>query len=276
MKLYQKILQGLVYALLITQAGYSLLIAAKKEDGGFVAKEFTTARGEKIPYRLFTPKSYDPSKKYPVVLWLHGSEGRGDDNSKQISGGNIKGAQGWAEPRCQNSHPCFVIAPQMPAGGFWATHEGAPPKDVKNLMVVEPTENLLRVVELMKAILEEYSIDKDRVYVTGQSMGGFGTWAIITAEPNMFAAAIPVCGGGDPAKAGSIKHIAIWAFHGSKDSLVPVERSRNMIKALKEVGVNPKYTEYSNMDHGIWEKAYAESSLVSWLFNQKRQQTPSS
>ena len=275
MSLYQIALKSLLCSALLFLAGNDLLMAARKndkDDKGFVAKEFITAGGKKVPYRLFIPKSYDATKKYPAILWLHGSDARGDDNFSQISGGNATGIQLWTGPKCQNGHPCFVIAPQMRAGGFWATHEGAPPKDVNNLMPIEPTENLLWVVELMKSFLEEYSIDKDQVYVTGQSMGGFGAWAIIAAEPNMFAAAIPICGGGNPAKADSMKHIAIWAFHGAKDPLVPVERSRITIDALKKAGANPKYTEYKNVEHGAWEKAYAEPGLVTWLFSQKRQQ----
>ena len=101
-------------------------------------------------------------------------------------------------------------------------------------------------------------------------MGGFGTWTAITAHPQLFAAAIPLCGGGDVNQAAKLKQIPIWAFHGAKDQAVPVERSREMIAAIRKAGGNPKYTEYPDQDHAVWEKAFNEPDLLPWVFAQKR------
>lgn len=135
---------------------------------------------------------------------------------------------------------------------------------------VTPTSYLSLVLDLIKDLESSYSIDVKRRYVLGQSMGGLGTFAILTMQPNMFAAAVPVCGGGDESKAAQIAHIPIWAFHGEVDQAVRVERSRNMIAALTKAGGKPKYTEYKGEGHVIWTKVVMEPELLPWMFSQKR------
>lgn len=136
---------------------------------------------------------------------------------------------------------------------------------------VPESRYLKAVIELTDELQKEFSIDKNRLYITGLSMGGYGTWDAITRYPGKFRAAVPICGGGDPAKAAPIKDMKIWAFHGELDDVVPAKGSQNMIKALREAGGNPRYTEYKGVDHGSWERAYAEPELLDWLFdnNQK-------
>lgn len=135
---------------------------------------------------------------------------------------------------------------------------------------ITPTRYLSLVLDLIKELESSYSIDINRRYVLGQSMGGFGTFAILTMQPNMFAAAVPVCGGGDESKAAQIAHIPIWAFHGELDQAVRVERSRNMIAALTKAGGKPKYTEYKGEGHTIWTSVVMEPDLLGWMFSQKR------
>ena len=152
----------------------------------------------------------------------------------------------------RQKYPCYIIAPTVGRNQRWA---GAP---------------LAALIELIKSSLKEHPIDPARIYVTGQSMGGFGTYSAILAEPHLFAAAVPVCGRGQPDQAKKIVHLPIWIFHGEKDSLIPPRHSREMVAALKKAGGKPIYTEYAGVGHGSWGPAYAEEKLWEWLFAQKR------
>jgi predicted peptidase len=126
------------------------------------------------------------------------------------------------------------------------------------------------LLELIPALRKEYGIDPKRIYVTGLSMGGFGTWDLIARKPDWFAAAAPVCGGADEATAATISKIPVWAFHGDQDGAVKPSRSRNMVEALKKAGGEPKYTEYKGVGHDSWNPAYKDPELMKWLFRQKR------
>jgi len=125
-------------------------------------------------------------------------------------------------------------------------------------------------LELIEKLSQEFAIDRKRLYITGLSMGGYGTWDIIQRHPDMFAAAMPVCGGGDSAAAPLIKDLPIWVFHGDKDGAVPVIRSQNMVAALKQAGSKVKYTEYPGVGHNCWTQTYANQDVLKWFFSQKR------
>jgi predicted peptidase len=221
----------------------------------FEKRTFFTEKGAAIPYRFFEPENREKDKVYPLVVYLHGSGGRGSDNIKQVSGGNIWGARIWLLPENQKKFPSFVIAPQSSITDFeWSKEE------------------LTALKTLLDQIIQKLNIDKNRIYVTGQSMGGYGTWLILTTYPEFFAAGVPVCGGGQPGEAGSIvkNNVGIWAFHGGNDPAVPVEKSREMIEAIKEAGGKPLYTEYPGVGHASYKGAYTEKGLLPWLFAQKR------
>src|SRR5262249_27433913 len=126
-------------------------------------------------------------------------------------------------------------------------------------------------LELIEALCKEYRIDKKRIYVTGLSMGGYGTWGLLSRKPDLFAAAIPICGGGDVKKAGKFAKGPIWGFHGDKDKAVPVESSREMIKALEKAGAKPKYNEYEGVGHDSWTRTYRDEKVHEWLFEQKKE-----
>lgn len=229
-----------------------------QEKTVFLAKTYQNADGKTMPYRLFVPANYNKRKKYPLVLWLHGGAGRGSDNLKQISGGNRIGSHIWTTRQNQLKNPCFVVAPQSPPNEVWAT-----------VATAEPTKQMQFALELLQDLQKKFSIDTQRLYVAGQSMGGFGTWSVITQHRGMFAAAIPICGGGDASKAPRLTKTPIWAFHGEKDEAVSVEHSRKMINAIKQSGGKPKYTEYKGADHVIWDKVFSEPELLTWVFAQK-------
>ena len=224
----------------------------------FAPKLFKNSRGETLPYRLFTPPHYDQKKKYPLVLYLHGGGGRGDDNQKQIDGGNGYLVDFFTGDETQLRNPSFVVAPQSPMEG-WI-------KDDLNT----PTRCLHLVYEMIIDLRRTYNIDEARVYVAGQSMGGFGTFAIISAYPRTFAAGVALCGGGDQAKVSLLTNTPIWVFHGAKDESVSVERSRTIVASLRNAGGKVRYTEYADTGHIIWPRVVAETELLPWLFAQRK------
>ena len=242
---------------LIPILSITALVAQKREDV-LVAKVYKGSQGRTIPYRLYVPENYDKQKKYPLVLYLHGGGGRGEDNRKQIEGGNGYLVDLLVSRSTQLKNPSIVVVPQSPGEG-WVGQDS-----------ITPTSYLSLVLDLIKNLESSYSIDVNRRYVLGQSMGGFGTFAIITMQPNMFAAAASLCGGGDESKAAQIAHIPIWAFHGELDQAVSVARSRTMIAALTKAGGKPKYTEYKGEGHMIWTRVVMEPELLPWMFSQKR------
>lgn len=226
---------------------------------------FTNEKGLKLNYRLMVPEAYDPkgTEKYPLVLFLHGAGERGDDNEKQL----IHGTKEFAKPENRKKYPAFVVVPQCPEGKRWVevdwtldAHQQLP----------EDSDTVKLVLQLITKLQKDYRIDQQRQYVTGLSMGGFGTWDLITRHPDMWAAAAPVCGGADEATAAKVAKLPIWTFHGDKDTVVKPSRSRNMVEALKKAGGEPRYTEYPGVGHDSWNPTYADPKLLEWMFSQRR------
>lgn len=237
-------------------------------DGADVAGErfevrvFKTDHGS-LPYRLLRPKDYDASRRYPLVIFYHGAGERGDDNVKQL----VHGMNDFASDDVMAKYPCFVIAPQCPNGVQWVD---TPWSADAHTMPEKPTEPMRLSLELITSLQSELSIDANRLYVTGLSMGGFGVWDAIQRQPKRFAAAVPICGGGDPAFAKQLVQFPIWAFHGEADTAVKPKRSRDMVAALKAAGGSPKYTEYPGVGHNSWAATYANREMYARLFAQKQ------
>lgn len=230
----------------------------------FEPREYADSEGNVLRYRLLKPLDYDPNERYPLVIFLHGAGERGDDNTAQLK----HGMPDFCEPERREKNKCYVLAPQCPKNEKWADIDWS--KD--SISVPKKISTNLRLVfEVVDKMLADAAIDKNRVYITGLSMGGYGTWDAIYRRPNFFAAAAPVCGGGDPATAEKIKDLAIWNFHGDQDRAVNVDLSRNMIAALKKAGGEPKYTEYPGVGHDSWTATYENDAVHEWLFSQKRQ-----
>lgn len=225
----------------------------------YAARVHKNEKGEKMPYRLFVPKNYDPAQKYPLILWLHGARGRGTDNKRQISGANAWATTVLSSDENQAQYPAIIVAPQCPRRRLWDQWS-------------TPTlsREFRQVMEILEALQQEFSIDEQRIYIAGESMGGFGTWMFIIKRPNLFAAAVPMCGGGNPSDVHKVVHLPIWVFHGKADRTVPVRRSRQMVEALRKAGGQPIYTEYPKVKHDVWKRAFAEPELIPWLFSQKR------
>jgi predicted peptidase len=235
-------------------------------DKAFEKRIFTRGAAS-LPYRLLKPHGYpeDGTNRYPLVIFLHGIGERGTDNQRQLR----NGVEEFVKDSARKKHPCFLVVPQCPPDKLWS--EVTPADTRRNLPLAQnPTEPTALVLELIDAVSKEYRVDTDRIYLTGVSQGGYGTWDLIARKPALFAAAMPVCGGGDPAQAEKLAKLPIWAFHGDEDQLVPVERSRDMIAAIKEAGGEPKYTEYKETGHDSWTPTYENTEVLEWLFKQKK------
>lgn len=228
------------------------------------ARIWTSESGGTLPYRVYEPVGYNPAAEYPLVLCLHGAGGRGTNNL----GLGVTARKILSDPQVQSRYPAFLVTPQCPLNERWVD---TPWSDGSySIDEVPVSDEMLMVVEIVESLKGEFSIDPARVYVTGQSMGGYGTWDVVLRYPHMFAAAIPVCGGGDLTKAAQIAHLPIWAFHGDADPVVPVSASRDMATALEAVDGNILYTEYPGVLHDSWFNAWNEDELVPWLFSQQQ------
>ncbi|MDB5104046.1 MAG: hypothetical protein JWP91_1735 [Fibrobacteres bacterium] len=235
------------------------------QESLFLTRTYRAASGLVLPYRLFVPAGYSRTKSYPLILALHGAGAKGTDNKAQLTQSRI--ATVWAVDSNQAKHPAFIFAPQCPVESTWV-NKGRP-IDSGSL------RGMSRIVlDLMDSLARAYPIDPDRLYILGQSMGGHATWEIIERFTARFAAAIPMCGIGDPVQAPVLIHLPIWAFHGDKDATVPVEYDRTMIAAIRKAGGSPRYTEYPGVDHEVQVPAMNEPGLPAWLYAQKRPVDP--
>lgn len=239
------------------------LLSAADHRNRFDARIYKDAAGKSLPYRLLSPKEVKPGKKYPLVLFFHGAGECGTDNEKQL----IHGMNDFASDEIMAKYPAFVVAPQCPEGQQWVD---TPWTADSHTMKEKPTEPLRQSLELVDSLVKLLPVDEKRLYITGLSMGGFGVWDAIQRQPDRFAAAVPICSGGDPAYAEKIKHIPVWAFHGDSDTAVKPKRSREMIEAIKNAGGTPKYTEYEKTGHDSWTKTYADPQVYEWLFEQEK------
>ena len=216
-----------------------------------------------LNYRIYVPTDLPKEEKIPLLLMLHGAGERGDDNARQLING-VPFILSYLKSRNQ---PAIILMPQCPKEMRWVEVSWAEPA---HTMPAEPSVPMKAVKKLLEETMKEFPIDPQRVYVTGLSMGGFGTWDIIQRYPDLFAAALPICGGGDTAQAERLKNMPIWAFHGSIDKVVIPERSRNMIAAIKKAGGQPIYTEYPGVGHVSWTQTYSNHAVMDWLFAQEK------
>lgn len=219
-----------------------------------------------LPCRLFIPERYaigNHDESYPLLIFLHGAGERGANNESQL----VHGRPFMA--KAAHDFNCFVLAPQCPGDKIWA---GRHWEEKETSLTENPTEQMQLVMKTVEMLSKQYPIDLDRIYIMGLSMGGFGTWEAIQRWPERFAAAVPICGGGDATKVEQLKaeNLPIWTFHGDKDQAVPVERTRAMVEALKNVDANVKYTECPGVGHNSWNNAFEEPTLLEWITSQRR------
>ena len=195
-------------------------------------------------YLLYLPENYDRKEEWPLMLFLHGAGERGDD----LNLVKVHGPPKIVEKK--KDFPFIVVSPQCPEEQWW-------------------TDNLDTLINLLDDIIAKYNVDKDRIYLTGLSMGGFGTWALASRYPDRFAAAAPICGGALQTNAYTLTEIPIWIFHGAKDSVVPVQRSQDMYDLIKSRGGNIKLTIYSEANHDSWTQTYDNQELYDWFLEHR-------
>lgn len=248
----------LLLPLLICLVGWPVPVTAAPAETGFL--NATAKVGDAtMPYVVYVPRDYTPDRKWPVILFLHGAGERGSNGLPQSQVGI-----GTAIRMNPERFPAIVVMPQCPVGKTW----GQP---VGNLGVADPGTGDLALAAL-DATVKLYNGDTERLYLTGLSMGGFGTWGIAARYPSKFAALMPVCGGGKPEEmAPVLKNLPVWVFHGDQDMAVPVARGREMVEAIKAAGgTKIKYTEYPGVGHNSWDKAYGDREAIAWLLEQRQ------
>jgi predicted peptidase len=246
---------------------FSLLFAvvcSNAQPSRFSADRFVSSRGDTLPYRFLFPDA-DTFRRYPLIIFLHGSGERGNDNEAQLKWG----VQNFATDENMLRFPAFVVAPQCPAGQGWANLDWKRGSNLINLLP-EPSKPMASLIELIAKLKKNFRVDTSRIYITGLSMGGIGTYDALMRYPNLFAAAVPVCGGGDVSRAPSIAHIPMWIFHGADDPSVSPALSYEMAAALTKAGARPGVTIYPEVGHFSWLGAYSDPLMITWLFRQRK------
>jgi predicted peptidase len=250
---------GSLLALTLSAKGPDAATELTKDDIDFRKEVYISKTTDRLPYRLFTPLGFDRSRKYPLILWLHGTDGRGSDNVKQLTQQNQLGSHFWISPEVQNKFSAFVLAPQCPSGQTWSEPE-----------FNQPSKWLVMTMEVLAKVEKEFPIDPDRVYLVGQSMGGLGVWSLLQNYQGRWAGAIIMSAYDTFSDVPAIAQVPLWVFQGDADSSVPVTQVRSMMAQLRKAHANLRYTEYHKSGHEVWTKVFAEPDLLPWLSSQKR------
>ncbi len=228
---------------------------------------FVSSRGDTLLYRLLRPADMKEGEKYPLVLFMHGAGERGTDNELQlVHGGNM-----FLNPVNREEYPAFVLAPQCPPSSYWAypSRPGSfAPYDMPEEVPITPIFMTLK--DLLDDFLAMPEVDPDRVYLIGLSMGGMAVYDLAVRFPDIFAAAVPICGTVNPSRLAAAKSVKFRIFHGDADTTVPVEGSREAYRALKKAGASVEYTEFPGCGHGSWNPAFCRPDFMSWLFSRRR------
>lgn len=247
-----------------------LPIMTLAEDLNSYQKKEFVQNGDTLKYRIHYPKNYKLGKKYPVITYLHGSGERGSDNETPIT----IGGEFFISKR-NSSFEYITIFPQCPYNQSWRHLVENPDSTKLAEFDISYVANPERPLEMVKALLDELQknkiADPNRMYIGGSSMGGFGTFDMIERYPDYFAAAFPICGGGDVSKAVAFANkVSVWLFHGAEDNVVYPQRSREYYERLKELGSDVSYNEYAGVGHNSWDNVFKNESLIPWLLSKKK------
>ena len=247
------LLMGLTGSLLFGQASFD--------------HEVYEENGRSLPYRVLLPKDFQASKKYPLLVFLHGAGERGEDNELQLTHGSSL----FLNDVFREKHPAIVVFPQCPQEAYWATvlsREGPQ----RFAFSEKPKENpQLGLVEgMLRMLQKKYRINKKQLYVGGLSMGAMGTFELVYRNPRKFAAAFAICGGANPKIAKKLRR-PVWRIdHGEADEVVPIQLSENMVTALKEKKANVQFYRYAGVNHNSWDNVFADPAFLPWLFSQSK------
>lgn len=241
--------------------------AAYSQNLSLFTKQLFIQRSDTLPYRLLLPDDYDPKKKYPLVIFLHGAGERGNDNEKQL----VHGAELFLRDSTRKKYPAIVVFPQCSENSYWSnvnivtdTQTGS--RTFNYQTDSKPTLAMKLLLNLLDKLGRKYFIQKKKIYISGLSMGGMGAFEIVHRRPNLFAAAMPICGGANPATASKLIKTNWWIFHGEKDDVVNPQFSKDMAMAILNKSGNAKLTIYQNANHNSWDSAFAESNFLQWMF----------
>lgn len=246
--------------------------SVKSQDYSAYEEATFVHHSDTLQYRILWPENFSAEKQYPVVLFLHGAGERGNDNTTQL----VHGGKLFLDPETRKKYPAIVIFPQCPENEYWSNalidRSKAGREKFDYRQQGPPVRSMALVTALMDKMVAEPFTKDDQIYVGGLSMGGMGTFEILSRRPGMFAAAFPICGGGNPDMAYKYaKNTALWVFHGAKDDVVVPSFSEEMVAAVKKAGGNPKFTLYKDANHNSWDPAFAEPELLPWLFSHKKE-----
>lgn len=251
-------------ALFIVAAAFWFLVPLKAQNELYQKRQFTY-KEKTLPYRILFPENYDRTKNYPLVVFLHGAGERGNDNEKQL----VHGSWLFTNEQSRQKHPAIVIFPQCPSEGYWApiTERKDGFSYPENAPATTPMQLLIRLISELE---KKEAVDKSRIYVTGLSMGGMGTFDLITRYPRKFAAALPICGGVNVKRLKKIVRMPIRIYHGDADQIVSPEHSKNAYVELKASGAqNVELFMFPNVGHDSWTSAFAQDDFLNWMFSNK-------
>ncbi|MDB4097865.1 prolyl oligopeptidase family serine peptidase [Flavobacteriaceae bacterium] len=237
---------------------------SNSQDLELFEKETFEFEKETLSYRILKPLNYNSNKQYPVHLFLHGAGERGNDNVLQL----VHGGKLFLKKENREQYNSWVIFPQAPKNDWWGYKD--PYKFDYN---VKESKAMSLVVKFMDDFTQRKDVNPNKVFVSGLSMGGMGTFVILNLRPEMFAAATPICGDGDPSLVSNYsKKVPVWIFHGSDDTVVSPKKSLKMAKAIIENGGSPKITFYENVGHNCWNNAFAEKNFLKWIHSKSKKQ----
>lgn len=258
------------YILLISFGCLGMVMSSMAQDLSTYEAKMLIHRGDTLPYRILYPENYDPEGDYPVLFFLHGAGERGNDNEKQL----IHGGQLFLNDTVRRDFPAIVVFPQCPAASYWSNvNAQTQPSGGREFYFStggKPSEGMRLFLRLVRQVLKNEAVDRQRVYIGGLSMGGMGTYEALRRKPRLFAAAFAICGGDNTANVFKYAHVPLWIFHGEKDDVVPPMHSRVIVQELKRLGAEPKYTFYPEANHNSWDPAFAEPDFLPWLFSHRK------
>ncbi len=217
-----------------------------------------------LPYRMLSPEKTTAGQKYPLVVFLHGSGERGNDNEKQL----IHGASTFSNPANADKYPSYVVFPQCKERSWTEKYNaqsfmpGAPEPQI--------TKQEMAIVDLIKDLAKDYPIDENRIYVVGISMGGIAAYDLACRYPELFAAAVPICGAVNPDRLSEARDVSFLIFHGEEDDEIPSICGREAYKSLSAVGATVDYIEFAGLGHDCWTSAFNYPTLLPWLYSQTK------
>ncbi|MCD8165023.1 MAG: prolyl oligopeptidase family serine peptidase [Bacteroides sp.] len=259
--------------LILTLAGFALLLLTipVQAQEQYLHKEHFSQAGDTLKYRLLEPENRTTGIRYPLVIFLHGMGERGSDNEAQlINGGNM-----FLNPKVRDEYPAYILFPQCPVTSTWSITRRPENEATENTgrfpLSPEITTPMQSLIELIEGFIAQGNIDTSRIYVMGLSMGGMGTFDLICRRPDLFAAAVPICGGINPQRIATLNpDVKLSIYHGDKDDVVSVDFSREVYRALKAIGKELRYIEFPGCGHNAWDPTLNDPELLKWMFSQKK------